>query len=112
MVESAFTLQNYATISNMISTKEVKNLADLARLELSLSEVERFKDDISSILNYVESINSIDVETSERGTEEVNIFREDTITNKPFSYTDSLLSLAPKKEGAYIKVQKILSQDE
>ncbi|MEX0933122.1 MAG: Asp-tRNA(Asn)/Glu-tRNA(Gln) amidotransferase subunit GatC [Candidatus Paceibacterota bacterium] len=112
MVESAFTVKKYATISNMISTEEVKNLAELARLELSSGEVEKFKDDISSVLNYVESINSINIETSERGAEEVNIFREDAITNEPFSYTDSLLSAAPKKEGAYIKVPKILSQDE
>ena len=96
----------------MISTEEVKNLASLARLELSSGEAQKFKDDISSVLNYVESINSIQIEEGEHGVGEVNIFREDEITNEPHGYTDSLLAAAPKKEGAYVKVQKILSQDE
>lgn len=96
----------------MISTEEVKNLAELARLELSSAEVDKFKDDISSVLNYVESINSIQAEEGERGVGEVNIFREDEITNEPNRYTESLLSSAPEREGEYVKVQKILSQDE
>lgn len=96
----------------MISTEEVKNLAELARLELSSEEVEKFKGDISSVLNYVESINSIQIEEGVRNAGEVNIFREDEITNEPGHYTESVLNSAPEREGAYVKVQKILSQDE
>jgi aspartyl-tRNA(Asn)/glutamyl-tRNA(Gln) amidotransferase subunit C len=96
----------------MISTAEVKNLADLAHLKLSPEEVEKFKTDISSILNYVDSINSVDIHTEELTENNVNVFRDDKITNEPNQYTESLLNAAPQREGRYVKVPKILSQDE
>ena len=79
----------------MISTEEVKNLANLARLELSDEETEKFKTDISSVLDYVDSINAVEVE--DRGEDE---------------YTEALLEAAPEREGRYLKVHKILAQDE
>ncbi|MEX0910032.1 MAG: Asp-tRNA(Asn)/Glu-tRNA(Gln) amidotransferase subunit GatC [Candidatus Paceibacterota bacterium] len=96
----------------MISTEEVKNLANLARLRLSVEETERFKGEISSILNYIDSINSVDVQQKESSDDNINVFREDEITNKPDEYTERILQAAPERNGRYIKVPRILSQDE
>jgi aspartyl-tRNA(Asn)/glutamyl-tRNA(Gln) amidotransferase subunit C len=96
----------------MISSEEVKNLANLARLELSDEETEKFKTDISSVLDYVDSINAAEVEDGGEEHELLNIFREDTVTNEPDEYTEALLEAAPEREGRYLKVHKILAQDE
>lgn len=99
-------------IMGMVSTKEVQNLAELARLDLSEEEIERFKGDISSVLDYVDSIRTIEVlETIPEGGR-INVLREDAVTNEPGSYTDALLDAAPAREGNLFKVPKILSQDE
>jgi aspartyl-tRNA(Asn)/glutamyl-tRNA(Gln) amidotransferase subunit C len=102
----------YATISHMISTQEVKNLADLAHLKLSSEEIEKFKTDISSILNYVDSINSVDIQREALEDDHINVLRDDVVINEPDQFSETLLEAAPEREGRYVKVPKILSQDE
>jgi aspartyl/glutamyl-tRNA(Asn/Gln) amidotransferase C subunit len=96
----------------MISREEVKDLANLARFELSDAEVERFRRDMSSILDYVNSIDEVGDLTGREKMSVVNVMREDAVTNAPESYTEELLRAAPEREGRFVKVNKILSQDD
>jgi aspartyl-tRNA(Asn)/glutamyl-tRNA(Gln) amidotransferase subunit C len=48
-----------------LSREEVLHLAELARIELSDEEVERFRTEIQAILGYVERLAAIDTSTVE-----------------------------------------------
>lgn len=96
-----------------METKDIKHLAALARIRISDDEAENLKTDIDSVLSYVSVVSDI---TAEDGlTKKVgaryNVFRQDVVTNEPGEYTETLLSVAPHRQGNYLKVKKILSQD-
>lgn len=101
----------------MISKEEVENLAALARLKISDTEIESLRKDISSILEYVGQISA--VSTDAEGTPEVplnhNVLREDVVRGAKDPMTDKEESIRkefPKREGDYLQVQKILQKDE
>lgn len=91
-----------------ITSKDIKNLAELARIEISESEAEGLTSEIDSILAYIgqtkDAVGDIDKKVSDLH----NVMRDDVVTNKPGQYTDDLLKNAPSKEGNYFKVKKIL----
>jgi aspartyl-tRNA synthetase len=95
-----------------ISTEDVHHVAKLARLRLSASEVETYRDDLNSILTYAESLGEIDtrgITPMSHVMESRNIWREDipTDTGKP----EDLLKNAPMSEKGCFKVPKILDNN-
>jgi aspartyl-tRNA(Asn)/glutamyl-tRNA(Gln) amidotransferase subunit C len=94
----------------MITLKEIEKLATLSRLSLTEDEKQGFQKDISSILDYVSQLEKVAV--SSNNVPEVgdnyNVLREDVVKTNPGSYTEALLKAAPEREGAYVKVKKIL----
>ena len=101
-------LAENVNINGMITKKDIQNLAELARMEISEEETENLTSEIDSILGYVGQIKD-----STGGAEKTvpklrNIMREDVPTNEPKQYTEKLLVNAPEREGSYIKVKKIL----
>lgn len=90
---------------------DVQHLANLARLDLTDEELERFSVEITSILDYVVQLK--DVKTDESGRIESanvrNVFREDSEPHETGKYTEDLLSSAPEPHDGFIKVKKILN---
>lgn len=96
----------------MISREQVEHIANLARIELTEKEKEKFTNELSSILDYVEKLNQVDTSKIEpisqitglagttREDEGKIIKKQDTITK--------ILKRAPAKKGDYFKVPKIL----
>ena len=97
-----------------MTKEEILHLGRLSRIKLSDEEVEQFGDEISAILEYVSTVNKISGEEGE--TKQVgaryNVFRKDEVTNEPNEYTDELLKEMPETEGRFMKVKKILQNDE
>src|SRR3972149_3584350 len=63
-----------------ITQKSLEHLADLARIELSESETDKFLKDLGNILNYfkeLESLDTKDVAPMTGGTALKNVMRED-----------------------------------
>ncbi len=92
-----------------ITKEEVKQVATLARLELSPQEEDLLTNQLDKILQYMDKLGQLDTTTVEPLTqvgEITNAFREDRVVNRPA--TDSLLSNAPAREQNYIKVPKII----
>lgn len=91
-----------------ITIDEVKNLADLARLNIAPEELEKMTQEVGSILGYVGVVQKY----SGDGIREVpnlrNVMREDVVTNGSGEYTEDLLKNAPQKDGNYLVVKKIL----
>jgi aspartyl-tRNA(Asn)/glutamyl-tRNA(Gln) amidotransferase subunit C len=92
-----------------IDEAEVKKVAKLSRLELSEAEVEEFTGQLRAILDYVAKMNELDTE----GTEPLahclpvsNVFRADCV--KESLGTEKTLANAPKRNGEFFKVPKIL----
>lgn len=94
----------------MVTINEIEKLATLSRIEFSKEEIEEMTKDIGSILGYVDQINNASFEsTSEKGVSAIhNVMRSDELPHESGINTEALLSSAPKREGEYVKVKKIL----
>ena len=94
----------------MISKKEVKHIAKLARLGLSEKEMEKMEKELSSILEYFEKLKEVDVSQIEPTFHSVpieNVMREDKINEKCKMQSAKLLYLAPDTKDGYLKVKSI-----
>ena len=92
----------------MITKKELRRIAKLARLRITKDEEERFTKELSSILNYVEKLKEVDVSGVEPtshpfGVE--NVMRSDE--NQKLAASKRLLELAPETKDGYLKVKSI-----
>ena len=104
----------YAEIGKvMIKTKEVKRIANLARIELSEKEIEKYQEQLGSILDYVDKLKEVEtsgVETADGGTRDLeNVWREDqqsTINNQ--QSTKNLIEMAPEAQDGQVKVKPVL----
>ena len=97
----------------MISADEVKRLAALSRLALTEEEVAKFQVEITSILAYVDTIQKVQLPDSVVPSPHLaleNVMREDANPHESGKYTETLLSQAPRREGNYLKVKKIIEQ--
>jgi aspartyl/glutamyl-tRNA(Asn/Gln) amidotransferase C subunit len=99
---------------NHVTTDDVLKLGSLARLALAPEEVPQLQGEIDAILDYVSTVNEItaDLKASEVKPVVENVVRADIVTNQPNTYKEVLLGAMPKRQGDFMAVKKILSQDE
>lgn len=91
----------------MITQKEVRNIAILARLNITKKEEKTLMKDLSAILDYIEKLKKVDVSAVKETSHPLslnNIFRKD----EPEKNTGNLLDLVPETKDNYIKVKSIL----
>ena len=89
---------------------EVVYTADLARLELGENSIDRFADQIGNILEYVDTLNSVDTEgivPTSHAISLSNAFREDEV--KESMGADKALANAPEKEDGNFIVPKVIN---
>jgi aspartyl-tRNA(Asn)/glutamyl-tRNA(Gln) amidotransferase subunit C len=96
--------------SEKISQKDIENLANLARIRLSDDEKKGLVRDIDSILAYVDQIKSAPTGdfAPEAGAVK-NVTRDDSVMTTSAEDREHLLDQAPKREGDYVAVKKILA---
>jgi len=97
-------------ISNL-TKEEVKHIANLAKLKLTDGEVEKFQQQLSEVLDYMEVLNEVDtkdIEPTAQVTGLENVFREDEAF--PSLNPAQALSCAPAKEGNFFKTQAVLEK--
>lgn len=95
----------------MINKETVDHIAKLARIKLTEKEEEKFADDLSSILDYIDKLNEVDtknVKPIQQITELDNITRGDVVTNNQQKTRNQILEQAPEIKDNYFKVPKIL----
>lgn len=93
----------------MIDLDQVRKVALLARLELTVDEEQQFTEQLNGILDYVQQLselNTDNIEPTTRAIELSNITRRDEL--EPFSDRESILDIAPEREDDFFKVPKIL----
>lgn len=87
---------------------DIKKLAMLARIQVPDEELEAVAHDMDSILGYIDQIQKVSADTERTIPTLINRMREDEVTTETGSYTESLLSQAPGRDGNFVKVKKIL----
>lgn len=97
-----------------MTVEEIQHLGDLSRLALTDAEASAFSQEIDAILAYVSQVAAIagDGSLPKKVGVVHNVFRKDEVTVTPGSYTDVLLAAAPDRDGAYVRVKKIIDQGE
>lgn len=96
-----------------ITKKSLEHLADLARLELTEKEEEKFLKDLESILGHFKELESLDtsnVAPLTGGTSLKNVFREDG-ERKSSLAADPVVDAFPEKEKGYLKVPAVFKDD-
>lgn len=100
----------------MLTDKEVKHIAKLARIELSEKDEERFKRDLSSILDFVnklKEVNTDNVEPLYQTTGIVNSTRPDESRGEfvvDDNLNEKLIGQVPHKENRFVKVKSVLNK--
>ena len=93
-----------------ITKDEVVYTADLARLDLDENSINRFADQIGDILEYVDTLNSVDTEGITPTSHAIflfNAFRKDEV--KESMGADKALANAPEEEDGNFIVPKVIN---
>lgn len=93
-----------------VSQEDVKQIAALARLELSEADINKYRAELSNILDYVDLIEKVDtknIEPTAQVTGLVDVVRKDE--KNPSALTrDDIFANTPDVQNGYIKVKSIL----
>ncbi len=92
-----------------LTREQVQEIAKLGRLELKEEEIKKFQGELSSILDYVDELQKVDVThvgPTNQVTDLENITRHDMITEK--DRREEMLDSAPEVEANQVKVPKVL----
>ena len=100
----------------MIDKNTIQHIAKLARINLTPKEEEKMKQELSSILGYIEKLNQVNTERIEplyQIAGLVNSVRSDDY-RRDFAVDENLnkklIDQAPEKEEKFIKVKSILNK--
>lgn len=93
----------------MLSTEEVKHIALLARIGLSDEEVERYRTDLSGVLDFFKEFEALDMGAiGEIGIpEKENDTREDRMNDFGADGKRGILSNVPDTKDGYIRVRSV-----
>ncbi len=92
-----------------LTKAQIEHVAQLARLQFSDEERDRFQDHLANILGYMDLLNEVDTEGVEPVTTVLpmeNVYREDEVRS-PLPKED-FLSLAPSSDHGHYKVPKVI----
>lgn len=93
-----------------IKKEEIMHIAKLASLKIKDEEIEEYRKNLQDILNFANTINSVDTENIEEtnGTSaNVNCFREDEVKN--FEDENLLMHNAPEQQNNMFKIPKVIN---
>ena len=91
---------------------QIEQIAELARLSLKPEEKEKLKKDLEAILAYVEQLKSVPTDSVEPTSHVLNlenVYRSDKV--RPSDVREDVLKHAPRREGNFFKVPKIIEQE-
>ena len=94
-----------------VDDKLIEDLSRLAKLKFDKNSSEKIKDDLSSILGFVDTLSEVDTEGIDPlvyMSEEVNVLRADEISNEVSQ--ENALKNAPQKDSDYFKVPTVLKK--
>ena len=96
----------------MITTQELDNLANLARIKLTDDDKKSLIKEFDSILTYIDQLKKVDVslDTEGRVGAVKNVARPDDVASISSADREGLLNEAPDREADFIAVKKMIEQ--
>ena len=92
-----------------LSLDQVRHVAKLARLRLSVEQLERYRGQLSAVLEYVAKISELDVNGIEPMAHPTDISNRLAADGPgPPMEVEKLLAIAPQVEERFIAVPKVL----
>jgi len=92
-----------------LSREEVQHIALLARLGTTETELERFREQLSNILEnfqILQQVDTTDVPPTTQSTPLQNVTKDDEVA--PSLPPDNVLANAPQREGEFFRVKAVL----
>jgi aspartyl-tRNA(Asn)/glutamyl-tRNA(Gln) amidotransferase subunit C len=99
-------------MNTSLTTEEVRHIAKLSRLALTDGEIEKAKEDLSTIFEHISRLSELDtngVEPLDHPTELQNRTRDDTVGE--VLSQKQVLANAPAAKDVYFDVPKVLGAD-
>ena len=89
---------------------DVRALAQLARMDVSEEELSKLETELPAILKFVETIQSVKTDETERNPSLRNVMREDGEPHESGIYTEKLLAQAPAQKDGRFVVKQVISR--
>jgi len=92
-----------------LTTAQVEHIAQLARLKLTAQEIERYRQQLSAILDYADRLQTLDtsgIPPTSSVLPDRSVLREDKA--RPGLSLEELLRNAPEKESGQFRVPPVL----
>lgn len=103
---------NYLMSKQVTLTREdVLHIAKLANLPIDDANIEKFREQLTETLNYVENLDELDtknVKPTSHSTDVTNVYFEDGTKNERLFTQDEALQNAPKKKKEMFIVPRIM----
>ena len=94
----------------MLSKSEVQKIANLARIEITGEEAEKYSKELSDILVFVEKLNEADTEGVEpiaHITGAKNVIRDDKVVEYDDETKNNIIKNFPEKKDRFDKVKAV-----
>lgn len=95
----------------MLKKEQVEHISKLARIDLSKEEIEKFRGQLSEVLDYMNILNEVDTDDV-LGTNQVtgleNVMEEDELFPKPCGREELLKCTELPLDGNQIRVKKVV----
>ena len=92
-----------------ITSADIDKIANLAKLDLSEAEREKFASQLSDIISYVEKLNQLDtkdVEPLAHVNDLMNVYREDE--SRPSMDKEDVFKNSPQNDNEFFLVPKVI----
>jgi len=96
-----------------LTIDKIGQIAKLARLELSEEEKDKYAEQLSVVLDYIEMLNEVDTEGVEETCQVTglqDVVREDQECGTTSEEREKLLDLFPERVGDLLKVRGVFTQ--
>lgn len=93
-----------------LSKEDVLKVARLARIELTDDQVEKFRGQLSGVLDYIAQLNKVDtagVHATAQVTGLENVSRQDKVADCPEDERQAALAQAPQRSGNLVRVTNV-----
>ena len=98
-------------LNRKLTKDEIQHVADLARLELSDDEIEKYGEQLSGVLSYIDQLQEVNtdaIEPTAQVTGLENVLREDSIKTWDKTEVKNSLVQSPEIEDNQVKVKRVL----
>ena len=92
----------------MTQKVDVRVLANLAKLEVSDTELAKLESELPAILSFVETIQQVSSDMKEDSPEHRNILRDDGEPHESGIYSADILAAAPAQRDNQIVVKQVI----